>query len=153
MAEQNTQWGRYHDILYLYVATALADGPMNVVEREQLFMNMRRWNPNLPRATYLQMLNDVVDRMQKPQGGVKLLQSVEKCASSLARRMEGKPDLALRLVEYMRDLAQIDGGLQQMEVILLSTVFNRVNLSETHTLTFRNKLAYIEPIEQSQPSA
>jgi len=107
---EKNEWTRYHDILYLYMAMVIADGEMNVVEREVLFVCMRGWQPDLEFRDYINMVRIVSKRMRRPENSVELLKSLEKCTANLAKRMASKPKLSMKLMEHLRKVAQVDGG-------------------------------------------
>ncbi|MEL6347736.1 MAG: hypothetical protein AAFV53_31815 [Myxococcota bacterium] len=146
MAQSKGEWDRYHDLMYLFMAMGVADGPMNVVEREALFATMRQWKPDLRWRDYLDRVEVVSRRLGKPDDGVAMLKTVEKCAHKMGQRLAAKPKRAVRLLEHLRDIAQIDGGLHRMEGILLSTIYTHLNLSKVVSLRIRRRLAVIEPV-------
>lgn len=146
-------WTRYHDILYLYMSMVIADGEMNVVEREMLFVCMRGWQPDLAFRDYIDMARVVSKQIRRPENSVALLKTLEKRTASLAKRMAGKPKLSMKLMEHLRKIAQVDGGLHPMEELLLSTVYKRLGLESVVDLQIRNSLAYFEPIEASVTAA
>ena len=146
---EKSAWTRYHDILYLYMSMVLADGEMSVVEREVLFVCMRGWRPDLELRDYIDMVRVVSKRFRRPESSVELLKTIEQRADSLAKRMAGKPQLSMKLLEHLRKIAQVDGGLHPMEEILLSTVHKRLGLESVVELQIRNALAHFEPVQPS----
>ena len=135
------KWTRYHNITFLYLSIALADGALNPAERELLLVCMRDWKRDLTRSKFASLYKDVVKRTLKLEDTLALLKAVEKSAAELKESVGTNKERAMMLLRHLRRIAQADGVMNTKEQVVLQAVVAQLGLASRINVTYENGFA------------
>lgn len=131
------------DILALFLAQSLLDGDLRFTEREQLFLFLRTWKPDLERADFRLRLSAASAHIQAASSTAALMAVARQHASRLRPWIRPSRARSVQLVEQLCQLAQVDGELSQVEVLCVQQTIEALGLQERVRLDLTDGVASI----------
>lgn len=138
------KWSKYHELAYLYIAMAIADGDFNVYEQEEVFFCLRDWKHDLTKARFLSLYDDVHPRLLKVTNGLEHIRAVEK--SLLRLKTSGltkSRSRTLLLLEHLCRVARTDGLVVFKERLVLQAAVRQLELQKRVVLSFEHGSAEV----------
>ncbi|MEC7983714.1 MAG: TerB family tellurite resistance protein [Myxococcota bacterium] len=129
-------WSINHSKAYICLSLCIADGKMNVQERNKLAECAREWDSDMSKEKYVELIEQSAQRLSKAGSGVKLLDGVQRSAKQIHKELEGNKKLLFRFLKQLKTIAEADEEFYpatENEVRVLRYV--------SHGLGFKGKLS------------
>ena len=136
------EWTKHHELMYLYLAMAITDKPLNEFEEEEILFCMRDWKADLSRKKHYRLFRDAGKKLASLQNGVEHLQAFEKGLIRLKKKgIHQKPKYYLQILNHLFRIARTDGALHFKEKLILETTTHILEISDAVELDFERGIA------------